>query len=170
MPRVKEAGARVGARCKILAQRMVPATHEDLASVAELEGQAGVGDQVGQAVGTAQQTSLGVVAEAGLGALDGGLQGQGGRGLSVVLRAGREGSGVGISSLLSQQLAIHACPAATADMGRTHLVHAWLLTAACWRQTEAYRLRGTAIAPSCRCLATLWMQADPGPARAAIYC
>lgn len=55
--------------------------------MAVLEGQPGVGDQVGQTVRTAQQTGLGVVGEAGLGALGGGLQGQGRGGAGLVLCA-----------------------------------------------------------------------------------
>ncbi len=66
-------------------------THEDLAGVVVAERQAGVGDQVGQAVVAAQQTGLGVVGKAVLGALNGGLQRQGGRRASLVLRAGARG-------------------------------------------------------------------------------
>jgi hypothetical protein len=70
-----------------------PATHEHLAGVAVAQGKTRVGDQVGQAVGAAQQTSLAVVGEALLSALNGGLQGQGGGRASLVLRGRRRAQG-----------------------------------------------------------------------------
>ncbi len=70
-------------------------THEDLAGVAILQRQAGVRDQVGQAVLAAQQTSLRVVGEAVLGALNGRRQRQSGGRALLVLRAGGVGRGGG---------------------------------------------------------------------------
>lgn len=60
-------------------------TYEHLSCVAVLEGQSWVADEVGQAVSTAQQASLGVVGKALLSAVHGGLQGQRRCGLRVVL-------------------------------------------------------------------------------------
>lgn len=60
-------------------------TYEHLSGVAVLQGQSWVADQVGQAVSTAQQASLGVVGKALLSALHGRLQGQGRGALWVIL-------------------------------------------------------------------------------------
>lgn len=60
-------------------------TYEHLSCVAVLEGQSWVTDEVGQAVSTAQQASLGVVGKALLSAVHGGLQGQRRCRLRVVL-------------------------------------------------------------------------------------
>lgn len=79
-------GALPAAVCACACKHMQKATHEDLAGVAVLQGQTRVSNQVGQAISAAQQASLGVVGEAGLGALHGGLQGQGGSGVRLVLR------------------------------------------------------------------------------------
>ena len=69
-------------------------THQDIAGVAVAQREAGVGDQVRQALVAAQQALLRVVVEAALGLLDGGLQRQGGRGAGLVLQAGtRRGAG-----------------------------------------------------------------------------
>lgn len=48
--------------------------HEDLAGVAVAERKAGVGDEVWQAVSAAEDAGLGVVGEALVGALDGGVE------------------------------------------------------------------------------------------------
>ena len=64
---------------------MIKVTHEDLPSVAVLERQPGVADEVGQAVVAAQQAGLGIVGEARLSALDGGLESQGGGAVGLVL-------------------------------------------------------------------------------------
>jgi len=61
-------------------------THKDLSSVAVLEGKSRVADQVGQTVVAAQQTRLGVVGKAVLGALDGGLESQSWGAVGLVLR------------------------------------------------------------------------------------
>jgi len=53
--------------------------------VAVAEGQARVGDEVGQAVRAAQQAGFTVVGEPFLGAVDGGLQGEGRGGAVLVL-------------------------------------------------------------------------------------
>jgi hypothetical protein len=60
-------------------------THKDLAGVPVLQGQPRVRDEVGQAIGTAEQASLCVVGKARLGALNGRLQGQGGCAVRLVL-------------------------------------------------------------------------------------
>lgn len=69
------------------------ATHKDLAGVAVAQRQSGVRDQVRQAVGAAQQARLGVVGKARLGALHGGLEGQSGRAVGVVLHARWQNTG-----------------------------------------------------------------------------
>lgn len=61
--------------------------------MAVAQRQAGVGNQVGQAVGAAQQALLGIVVEPALSLLDGGLEGQGRGGVSLVLQ--RDGGGTG---------------------------------------------------------------------------
>lgn len=71
--------------------------HQHVAGVAVSQREAGVGNQVREAVGAAQQALLGVVVKAALGLGDGGLEGQRGGGALLVLqqqearRAGRAG-------------------------------------------------------------------------------
>mmetsp|Transcript_9468 Transcript_9468/g.15943 ORF Transcript_9468/g.15943 Transcript_9468/m.15943 type:complete len:258 (-) Transcript_9468:77-850(-) len=58
---------------------------EDLTGVAVLDGETGVGNQVGQPVGATQGTLARVVSKSLVGAIDGGLERQGGGGAGVVL-------------------------------------------------------------------------------------
>ena len=63
--------------------------HQRLASVAEAQGQPGVGDQVGQAVRAAQQVLLGVGRKALLRPVDRGVQGERRCAVGLVLRCKR---------------------------------------------------------------------------------
>ena len=65
--------------------------------MAVTDGQAGVGNKVGEAVGAAEGALGGVVIEALVGPVNGGLQGEGGGGASLVLQEGEGSTGSGDS-------------------------------------------------------------------------
>jgi hypothetical protein len=62
-------------------------THEGLAGVAEPHSEAGVSNEVGEAVSTAQKAGLGVVSKAAVCALNGGVEGDGRGRVSLILRS-----------------------------------------------------------------------------------
>ena len=66
---------------------------EDLGAVAVAQGQAGVGDQVREAVRAAQEAGLGVLLEARVRLVDRGLEGEGGGRAGLVLRGTRPAGG-----------------------------------------------------------------------------